>query len=81
MSNFEPMEGFDLDGDELVAQRGAPSTEWLNRMGLFLHGQAKGPMEEDAGLIGLRLDSGDAGFVSLTKEQVKEVITTLQHFV
>jgi|GEM_PF-4506459 len=35
-------------------------------------------MRESDGNIGLRLDCGDAGFVSLTPEQAKTVIVTLQ---
>lgn len=73
----------DIDGDELVGERGQPSDEWLEREGLFLYGEAKGPiwaMEDRPGLIGLRLDCGDAGTVYLTKEQAGEVIARLQPF-
>jgi hypothetical protein len=73
----------EIDGDELVAERGRPAHYWLERMGLFLYGEAKGPiwaMEERPGVIGLRLDCGDSGRVCLTKEQAKEVIDVLQHF-
>jgi hypothetical protein len=35
-------------------------------------------MMDSDGLIGLRLDSGEAGVVYLTKQQAKAVIDTLQ---
>ena len=77
---LEPMEGFDIDGDELVAERGRPGTAWLDRAGLFLYGNATDniwAMAHGDG-IGLRFDSGESGFVYLTKEQAQATIATLQ---
>jgi hypothetical protein len=74
------MEDDDL-GNELVAEQGRPPTECLERTGLFLHGKAKDniwTMMDSERLIGLRLDSGESGVVSFTKEQARAVIASLQ---
>jgi hypothetical protein len=75
------MENGDNFGDEIVAERGRPSTEWLERTGLLLHGRATDQvwaMRSSDGLIGLYMDSGDAGVVYLTENQARNVIDTLQ---
>jgi len=67
-----------------LPERGKPSDAWLKRVGLFLYGEAKGPIWTTADrprLIGLRLDCGDAGVVYLTKEQAREVINELKRWV
>ena len=78
MSDMKPINIIDGGGE-----RGRPSDAWLERAGLFLYGEAKGPiwaMQDRPGLIGLRLDCGDGGTVYLTKEQAREVIAELQHW-
>ena len=63
-------------GDELEAEPGRPSSEWLERTGLLqLYGKATyniWAMMVCDGLIGL--DTGDSGVMYLTKEQAKDVI-------
>ena len=73
---MEPIDGFCED-----SERGGPCDSWLESVGMFLYGEAKGPiwaMEDRPGFIGLRLDCGDGGTVYLTKEQAREVIAELQ---
>ena len=77
MSDMKPINIIEGEGE-----RGRPSDVWLERAGLFLYGEAKGPiraMEDRPGLIELRLDCGDGGTVYLTREQAREVIAELQH--
>jgi hypothetical protein len=50
--------------DQLILQGKATDNIWA--------------MMDENGLIGLRLDHGDAGVVYLTKEQARSVVDTLQ---
>ena len=67
-----------------MAEANKTLAESLEKTGLLLYGQATDQiwaMMSSDGLIGLRLDSGDAGVVYMTKQQAQQVIGTLQNII